>query len=133
MGHFLPPLKIFGVALTGGLIALAVDPSVVAISIAFVISAIGGAIVLVIKALGENQKAARADAAVAALAATVQLTAIAAQGDVIKTSVDGAAHAAAAKIDGLLAEITFLRGALADKTTVAAVLAQATSTTPRKP
>ena len=111
------------------MIALALDPNVLALAITAVIGAIGGVIVLVLKQIGDNQKAAREDAAVAAAQARADAASAAVEMARISHSVDGAASRSVERIDALQQRVEQLVRELADAKDTATTLAATTAAT----
>ena len=106
-------------ALLGMMVGLAIDPTILAAATVTIITSLTGATVIIIKALADakNTLLVRADMGLE------KADSLSTKADIIKVSVDGASHRAAAKIDALQNEVGMLKSLLADKDRVAAVLA----------
>jgi seryl-tRNA synthetase len=111
--------EIFSLGVGGGLLAVSLDFT----SLGVLVAAIGTAIATVISA---RSAAKKAEAESKRLAGKIEE--VKTQAEVIKSSVDGAAHQQKSENDVLRAELKILRELLADKTASADKLAQAAAT-----
>jgi hypothetical protein len=100
---------------------LTLDPSVVAAALVTVIVALSASIVAILSKLGENAKAARADAG----AIAIQIATIAAKTDVIEGHVNSAATRNAAIIAAQETQLAMLREQIGKLEATALLLAQA--------
>ena len=121
MTHMVTPVTALKAIVAAGVIALAIDPTVIAAAIVTVILALSAGIVAVLSKLGENAKAARADAAVLA----VQLATLQSKADVIEGHVNSAATRNATVIAAQETQLAMLREQISKLESTARLLAAA--------